>query len=88
MSAAWDAVSEDVVSHSFKACGISSAMDGSEEQLLTDNVSRALDAHDRAANVRDEAAGLLFDDESDEDDEEFEGFSADEEEEEDAEEDA
>ncbi|KAH7723329.1 Protein W02H5.4 [Aphelenchoides avenae] len=31
---AWDAVSEDVIIRSFKACGISTALDGSEDALI------------------------------------------------------
>ena len=75
MSTAWDIVDEDVVIRSFKACGISSAFDGSEDDLLSENVARALNAQDRAENARLEAADLLFDDDSDGDDEEFEGFT-------------
>ncbi|KAH7711885.1 pogo transposable element with KRAB domain-like protein [Aphelenchoides avenae] len=31
---AWDAVSEEVIIRSFKACGISTALDGSEDDLI------------------------------------------------------
>ena len=73
VSRSWHAVSDQVIMHSFKATGVSSALDGSEDDLLADNMAAALNAHDRE-NVRDKAAELLFDDEDDGDDSEFEGF--------------
>ena len=73
VSTAWDSVSEEVVMRSFKACGITSALDGSEDDLLSDRVAEALNAAEQAENpARDEAAGLLFDSDSDDaDDDEF-----------------
>ena len=76
VSEAWDAVSEDVVRHSFKACGISMALDGSEDDLLSNRVADALNAAERDHHpAREEAAALLFDTDSDNDsDTEFNGF--------------
>ena len=77
MFTAWDSVSEDVVLNSFKACGMSSALDGSEDHLLAENIAAALDAQYRAHAARDEAVDLIFDDESDGNDSEFSGFDSD-----------
>ena len=65
-----------MVRHSFLACGISSALDGSDDHLLNDRMADALNAADREANIRDEAADLLFDSDGDDTDEDFQGFSA------------
>ncbi len=75
VSQAWEAVSEEVVAYSFKATGLSVALDGSEDDILSDRLSAALDAADR--NVREEAIDLIFDDgeESDDTDPDFSGFS-------------
>ena len=75
VSRAWRSVSADVIRDSFKHCGISSNMNGSEDHLLNDRMADALNAHDRNQEaVRGEAPGIIFDsDESSDDD--FEGFS-------------
>ena len=55
VSQAWEAVSEEVVAFSFKATGLLVALDGSEDDILSDRLSPAQDAADR--NVREEAIG-------------------------------
>ncbi len=64
ISRAWEAVTNEVIIRSFKATGITNNLDGSEDELLTENMAAALNAHDRDA-AREEAAGLLFDDDDD-----------------------
>jgi hypothetical protein len=75
ISRAWQSVSEEVIVRSFKATGISSALDGSEDHLLSENMAAGLDAVDRQQHARDEVADLLFDSEDDDTDGEFSGFS-------------
>ena len=82
VSRAWEFVTQEVIQKSFKVCGISSSLDGTEDHLLHDGMAEALNAADRAQMaVRDEAIDLLFDDEDDDSDVEFEGFDSEEEEE-------
>ena len=74
VSRAWSRVSEELVIRSFKCCSISTALDGSEDDQLTDQMANALNAADRIDNIQNEAAALLFD--SDEDsDIDFDGFT-------------
>ena len=74
VSRSWDKVSEEVIIHSFKACGITLDLDGTEDHMLHETMAAALDAQDRQ-EAREEVAGLLFDLDSDGDsDSEFEGF--------------
>ena len=68
-------VSEDTIHHSFKACGLSLLLDGSENGLLTDRMAAAL-----TGMMADQGAGqlqMLFESDSDSGSE-FSGFSADE----------
>ena len=60
--------------HSFKATGISSALDGSEAHLLSNNMTAGLNAVDRQQHARDEVADLLFDSEDDDTEDDFSGF--------------
>ena len=77
VSRAWDEVDGQVISRSFKACGISSDLDGSEDGLLNDRMSDALNAADREDRdaMAEEALELLFDDEGNDSDLDFDGFS-------------
>ena len=79
MSSSWDTVKDETIIHSFKACGISSALDGSEDNLLSDKVAEALNAADQANGAaRGEAIDLILgDSDTDEDDgdADFEGFT-------------
>jgi hypothetical protein len=76
VSHAWDAVTDDCVENSFKACGISSALDGSEDHLLNDRMADALNAADRQEvdALRDETMGMLFDSEGSDSELDFDGF--------------
>ena len=75
VSHAWANIDQQVLSRSFKCCGITTAMDGSEDHMLTDNVPDALNAADRQAYDGREGVDLIFDEEGEETDSEFEGFS-------------
>ena len=68
-------MSEEVIVHSFKATGISSALDGSEVHFLSNNMAAGLNAVDRQQHARDEVADLLFDSEDDDTEDDFRGFS-------------
>ena len=73
VSRAWSKISEEVIKKSFRCCGISLDLDGSQDAQLSDNMADALGAADRMDNLRDEAMVLLF--ESDDDsDLDFDGF--------------
>ena len=72
VSKAWEAISEDVIRKSFRVCGISLNLDGSQDGELSDNMVDALGAADRVEALRDEAMALLF--ESDDSDVDFDGF--------------
>ena len=50
VSAAWDAVSADVTGNSFKHCGITLALDGSEDELFNDRLADALAATEQKDN--------------------------------------
>jgi hypothetical protein len=75
VSQAWDAVKTEVIIHSFKVCGITAAMDGSEDHLMHDRMARAMQ---EAARMRVEAGDqtlhMLFDEEGSDSEVEFEGF--------------
>ena len=50
-SRAWQSVSEVVIKHSFKACGIALSLDGSEDARLNDRMAEAVNAaNQRRAN--------------------------------------
>ena len=44
ISTAWAAVPEDLIRKSFKCCGISNELDGSEDELFNSALTRALSA--------------------------------------------
>lgn len=73
VSKAWRDVPEEVVKRSFKLCGINTALDGSEDSMVNDAMADALN-HAAREHVRDEALGLIFDDDS-LDESDFEGFT-------------
>ena len=72
MSNSWQAISEEVIKKSFRVCGISLNLDGSQDGELSDHMVDALGAADRVDTLRDEAMALLF--ESDDSDVDFDGF--------------
>ena len=43
VSAAWEAVAEDIVAHSFLSCGISNSLDGSEDCHIRDVIPTDVD---------------------------------------------
>lgn len=57
----WDAVKEDIVMKSFKKCGISNALDGKEDDLISEDSSS-------------QCSSVQFDFEDSSEDEEFLGF--------------
>ena len=75
ISSAWQGVSEEVIVYSFKAPGISSALGGSEDHLLSNNMVVGLNAVDRQQLARDEVTELLFNSEDDDTEDDFSGFS-------------
>ena len=78
VSRAWDKVSQEVISNSFKLCSLSTALDGSEDHMLSNNVLDALNAAEELGDeVNEEAAALLFadSDSGSDTDLSFEGFS-------------
>ena len=68
ISRAWEKITEETVKKSFKACGISNALDGSGDNLYNESLKNALGG---ARNDLDLAR--LFDSDSDSDS--FDGFS-------------
>lgn len=66
-SRAWENVKEESITNSFLTCGISNKLDGTEDDLVSDNFP-ALDED----NLRGELGDILF--ESDDSDLEFDGF--------------
>ena len=76
VSRAWSRVSEYVIEKSFKQCGISLALDGSEDAELSDNMVNALGAADRKDELDDEALSLILECDSDTD-LDFDGFTED-----------
>ncbi|KAM7304508.1 uncharacterized protein ISCGN_014408 [Ixodes scapularis] len=69
---AWASVSEDTVRSSFKRCGISTRLDGSEDGELNDRLASVTNAPEDPESLIDEALDLIFDSESDVS---FDGFS-------------
>lgn len=66
MKTSWDAVKEEVVVRSFKKCGISNAMDGTEDEFLYE---------DRDADVDDPDSSTASDSSNeDSSNDEFTGF--------------
>lgn len=79
---AWATVSEETVYHSFKRCGLSTALDGSEDGELNERLASAKQAAPAALEpeqregMEDEAINILFDSDSDAS---FDGFDEDDE---------
>lgn len=75
VSQAWDEVEEGVLVNSFKACGLTTALDGSEDHLIHDKLGDAMQAAEREQEdaMQDDVFELLFGDSDD--DESFYGFS-------------
>ena len=57
ISSAWDDISEDLIRKSFKSCGISIALNGSEDELLNDQLTSALDAAQASSSDTDDEMG-------------------------------
>lgn len=76
---AWAAVSEEVVRRSFKRCGLSTALDGSEDGELNERLASANVTSKSAPELREtlqeEALSIMFDSDSDVS---FDGFDDDE----------
>lgn len=70
VSFAWSKVSEDIIETSFKRCGISNALNGSENGEFHEKLAEAVQLS--SANLNDELLELLRDD----DEESFDGFSS------------
>ena len=68
---AWNGVKPEVIIKSFKKCGISNAMDGTEDNAIFEQSDSSDDNDEELANI---AEGLTPVDISDESDEEFNGF--------------
>lgn len=71
ISRAWTYVTEETIQNSFKSCGISLALDGSDGHLLSSRLKRdvGITPLDELEELETEmAAGVRFDDESDEED--------------------
>ena len=74
---AWDAIPADMIAKSFRKCGISNALDGSEDDAIYDNDASDNEAEDEEDNPYDDEATPdeireLFADDGDDTD--FEGF--------------
>ncbi|KAG0422112.1 hypothetical protein HPB47_002034 [Ixodes persulcatus] len=78
VSKAWASVSEEVVARSFKHCGISTALDGSQDGELHERLASAITPSaslpTTSDHMRDEVIDILFDSDSDCS---FEGFEDD-----------
>ena len=69
---------EESIAHSFKRCGITNSLDGSEDELFNRKLQDAVAEHNREAECREDAALCILDDTaagSDEEEDDFEGFS-------------
>ena len=66
ISRAWEKITEETVKKSFKSCGISNALDGSEDNLYNENLRNALGGAGNAIDIEH-----LFDFDS----ESFDSFS-------------
>ncbi|KAJ1214551.1 hypothetical protein NDU88_002169 [Pleurodeles waltl] len=76
---AWEEIPEDMVKHAFKKCGISNAMDGSEDSALYEDDSCDSDDCELCDNVYDDnltpaTAEALFGHTDEEKESSFEGF--------------
>lgn len=74
VSAAWEAVSENTIINSFKRCGISNELDGSEDGFFHSRLAEINVTSEQTdeLNENDECIDLIFDSDSDDS---FEGFS-------------
>ena len=72
VSQAWRDIPEDMIRRSFLRCGISNALDGSQDDECRDEIPH----FNEQEELEDDAAGILFEDEGDDadDDIDFEGF--------------
>ena len=66
----WNAVLEDTIRHSFKACGIALSLDGTEDGLLNDRRAEVVNAEYQ------HRAQILFESDKDDDAIDFSVFSA------------
>ncbi|KAL1460339.1 hypothetical protein MTO96_027561 [Rhipicephalus appendiculatus] len=74
VAAAWDAVPEETIIQSFKGCGISNALDGSEDGLLHGRLSDVGDIRpEHPEELQAERYSLLFDTDPDGS---FDGFQS------------
>lgn len=80
VSRAWEGISVDLIRRSFKACGISNALDGSEDELVTAKLARALQVGEAQAQAAAAAArpqDTDTDSSDDDGDDDFSGFESD-----------
>ena len=76
ISRAWAKVDADSIIHSFKRCGITNALDGSENGDFNRKLQDAVDSYRREAECREDAAYCILDEGGNSDsDSDFEGFS-------------
>lgn len=68
MSFAWSEVTEDIIENSFERCGISNALDGSENCEINEKLAEAVGPSSPDLNV--ELLELLCDDDNDDEEEE------------------
>ena len=71
VSFSWESVCDEVIEKSFKITGISNRLDGSEDNLVDDQIPFEIDDEDE---LRREAIDIQFDDEGDDSDLDFDGF--------------
>ena len=76
ISKAWADLDEEMVKRSFKVCGITSALDGSEDDMFHEKLADAMAAARVQDECREDAAYCILDSDDDDDQEnDFEGFS-------------
>jgi len=74
VSQAWRDIPEDMIRRAFLRCGISNALDGTQDDQCRDEIPHP----DEQDELENENLGLLFDDDDDDDsDIEFDGFADD-----------
>ncbi|KAG2459032.1 POGK protein, partial [Polypterus senegalus] len=67
----WDSVKDEIIVHSFKKCGISNALDGTEDDMLYENTGTSTSSDESPVSDCEDLSFL----DSDSSDEEFLGFS-------------
>lgn len=72
ISAAWSVLSEETIINSFKCCGISNELDGSEDGLFHSRLAEINVTSEQTDELKEECIDLIFDSDSDIS---FEGFS-------------